>query len=273
MRRSSAYSILAESLKSSQQARFKRRTFQEIQRHREKCANPPQLTYQTEKWQHQTWFPTCQMEESQSRRGRRSDHAQANVELSLSDIAFAFLIDSHTVVLEPLNDLVITAIKDKHCDAWKDVLKSCFGHGMKQHIEKSLRNSCSLNDIFVVSKIIRCRLNDIAEYLGGQLVDTRNRERLSLYVQGVEEARHMAFHGGFVTLSEVYLNIRYLMSILTYLNCGKARLSALQEIASRIVEKFHSESKSYYMLSTTSVLKAMLYRCLGEFGKRIYRIF
>ena len=249
MRRSSAYSILAESLKSSQQARFKRRTFQEIQRHREKCANPPQLTYQTEKWQHQTWFPTCQMEESQSRRGRRSDHAQANVELSLSDIAFAFLIDSHTVVLEPLNDLVITAIKDKHCDAWKDV------------------------DIFVVSKIIRCRLNDIAEYLGGQLVDTRNRERLSLYVQGVEEARHMAFHGGFVTLSEVYLNIRYLMSILTYLNCGKARLSALQEIASRIVEKFHSESKSYYMLSTTSVLKAMLYRCLGEFGKRIYRIF
>ena len=126
------------------------------------------------------------------------------MELSLSEIAFAFLIDSHAVALEPLNDFVIAALKKKHSHAWKDVLLSCFGRGMKHNPKRTLDNSCSLNDIFVVSKIIRCRLNDIAEYVSRELADTRNRERLSLHVQGVEAARHMAFHGGFVTLSEFF---------------------------------------------------------------------
>ena len=74
---------------------------------------------------------------------------------------------------------------------------------MKQILKRTLDNSCSFNDIFVVCKIIRCRLNDIAEHVSGILADSRNRDRLSLHLKGVEAARHRTFHGEFVALSEV----------------------------------------------------------------------
>ena len=64
---------------------------------------------------------------------------------------------------------------------------------MKQNLKRTLDNSCSLNDIFDASKIIRCRLHDIAEYLSGILADSPNTDRLSLHVQEVEAARHRAF--------------------------------------------------------------------------------
>ena len=150
-----------------------------------------------------------------------------------------------------------------------------FGHGMKEILKRPLDDNSSLNDIFVVSKIIRFRLNGIAEYLGGKLADTRNRESLSLHLQRVVAARHMAIHGEFVTLSEVYLNVRYLMSILTALNCGKAQVSLLQQIATKIAHTFriHSKSNSFHMVSVPTVLKTMLYRSLEEFEKEFTEYF
>ena len=83
----------------------------------------------------------------------------------------------------------------------------------------------------------------------------------------------MVFHGEFVTLSEVFLNVRYLISILASLNCGKAQVSLLEDIATKIVETYNSKSKSYHMLSVSTLLKTMLYRSLEELEQEFTEYF
>ena len=69
------------------------------------------------------------------------EQAQQSVNLSSSEIAFAFLIDSHAIALTPLNDLIIAAFKSKYPHGWKEVVCSCFAGVMKKNIKKSLENS------------------------------------------------------------------------------------------------------------------------------------
>ena len=118
-----------------------------------------------------------------------------NVELSSCEIAFAFLIDSFALAWKLLNETIIGALKDKHKSSWKDIMCSCFSIGIKKQVFEFLDNGRTINDIFVVCKIIRYRLYDVTNFVGEELLDPRNKERLSLQVQGVEAARHMASHG------------------------------------------------------------------------------
>ena len=48
------------------------------------------------------------------------------VELSSSEISFAFLLESHAFAIQILNDLVVRAANVKHSNTWKDALCSCF---------------------------------------------------------------------------------------------------------------------------------------------------
>ena len=88
------------------------------------------------------------------------------LQMSGSEIAFAFLVDSHTVACEPLNDLVISAVKAKYSGDWKDITCSCFSSGVKQHVKGNLDNSRPLRDIFVICKLIRSLLDDLIAYMG-----------------------------------------------------------------------------------------------------------
>ena len=144
------------------------------------------------------------------------ERAQQSVNLSSSEIAFAFLSDSHATVLTALNDLIIAAFKSKYLHGWKEMVCSCFAGAMKKNIKESLENSSPIQDIFVICKIIRYRLHDIIDYVGQKRLDAHVRERLALQVQGVEAARHMAFHEEFISLPEVYSSVLLLISILTY---------------------------------------------------------
>ena len=201
------------------------------------------------------------------------EQGQKNIQLSSSETAFAFLIESHAIALIPLNDLIITAIKSKYPHGWTEMVCSCFAGGMKKHIKERLENSSPLRDIFVICKIIRYRLHEITDYVGDKRMDAHVRERLSLQLQGVEASRHMAFHEEFISLPEVYSNVLLLISILTYLNCGKEQVESLQAIRSRIAETFQSERKSFHMLSMATLVKTMLYRSLREFEKEFSEYF
>ena len=48
------------------------------------------------------------------------------VELSSSEISFAFLLESHAFAIQILNDLVVRAANVKHSNTWKHVLCSYF---------------------------------------------------------------------------------------------------------------------------------------------------
>ena len=172
--------------------------------------------------------------------------------LSSSEIAFAFLIDSHTIALTPLNDLIITAIKSKYPHGWKEMVCSCFAGVMKKNITESLENSSPLQDIFVICKITSLRLHYIIDYVGEKRFDAHVRERLSLQMQGVEAARHMAFHEEFISLPKVYSSVLLLISILTYLNCGKEQVESLEAIRSKITQTFQLDRNIFHTLSSNT---------------------
>ena len=194
-----------------------------------------------------------------------SERAKTTVEFSPSEAAFSFLVDCTTIAVKPLSKLAINAVKAHHSTSWKDLLSSCFSGGMQKYVKESVDDSGSLEDVFAVCKIIRCRINDITEYVGVKLKDPRDRERLSLHVQGVEAARHMAFHGELVSMAEVHSCVHLLISILAYVGGGQEELLLLMAFAERISEAFHSESDYYHALSIGTVLKTMLYRSFVEF--------
>ena len=195
------------------------------------------------------------------------DNAQKIVKLSLNEIAFALLIESHRIASTPLNDWIVGAIKTKYPNGWIERICSCFAGEMKKHIKQRLETSCPLQDIFVICKIIRYRLHDLIGYSGKERVDAHVKERFSLQVQGVEAARHMTFHGELITLTEVYSSILLFISILTFLKRGQEQVEDLKSIALRISETFQSELKCFHMLSMATLINTMLYRSLGEFER------
>ena len=198
------------------------------------------------------------------------------LQISRSEIAFAFLVDSHTVACEPLNDLVVSAVKAKYSGDWKDIICSCFSSGVKQHVKENLDNSRPLRDIFVICKLIRSLLDDLFAYMEqkGKQMDAHDKERLSLQVQGVEAARHMAFHGQFVSLPEVHSCVLLLISILTTFCCGREHIAKLHVLAERLLRTLWSESMSIEFESDQkTVFYVMLHRSLGEFDREFGRYF
>ena len=135
----------------------------------------------------------------------------ANVDLSSSEMAFAFLIDSFRVAVDAINDIIIASVKANYPNSWNEVDCCCFSAAVKRHVKEPLDNTCSLEN--------RYQLNDVIGYVGGELLDPRSRERLSLQGQGVEVARHMVFHGECVSLSEVQSRDHLLISLLTAFRC------------------------------------------------------
>ena len=99
----------------------------------------------------------------------RSQPAQSLLKVYPSEIAFACLIESYAIAFDPLNNLVIAAVKSKHSSDWKEVLCSFFSSGVQKHINEDLDRSSCLKDIFIICKAIRWHLKGIVHYAGGQL--------------------------------------------------------------------------------------------------------
>ena len=195
-------------------------------------------------------------------------------QMSPSEIAFAFLVDSYTVASEPLNNFVTSAVKDKFSGDWKYIICSCFSSGVKQHVKDNLDNNRPLRDIFVICKIIRSRLDDLIAYMGenGKQMDERDKKRLSFQMEGVEAARHMAFHGEFVSLPEVHSCVLLLISILTTFCCGREHIAKLHMMEDRILQTSWSESVSdKFESDQKTVFNVMLHRSLGEFEREFGR--
>ena len=77
-----------------------------------------------------------------------------------------------------------------------------------------------MTDIYAICKIINIRLKDVVRVCGGQiLTDSREKERFSFQVYGIEEARNWAFHGEGVSAVEVLTNLNFLISISKSLGC------------------------------------------------------
>ena len=114
MRRKSAFCTHAEMFKSSH---IKANDFSGNPETEIKLCLQPSASTSYNKERFRRGFKPVKMEEGVYQVRSRSDHDQVKVELSLSEIAFAFLIHSHAVALQPLNDLIVAALKKKHSHA------------------------------------------------------------------------------------------------------------------------------------------------------------
>lgn len=193
------------------------------------------------------------------------------MEISLDESAFALLVDSYAIACRSLNGLAIAAVKAGRPAEWKERICACFSNRTKQHVKDDLEaEDARLTDIFAVCKVMRCRLDDVSRYIGGERhADPREKERLSLNIQAVEACRHWMFHGEFVSLREAHESVRTLISILTTVGCrlefSRLLKSQLAKIENLLREERHGES--LMRVNVPTVLQTLLYRSLGESEK------
>ena len=191
-------------------------------------------------------------------------------ELSMEEICFVLVIESHYLACEALDGFVKEAMRKPHPDNWIEKMCCCFSRGVRQKLKLDLDRNQPVRDFFVLCKVIRSCLRDITRSVPTSIGrDFIQRQVLSMNVHSVEEGRHFLFHGDQLSLDETGRCLALVGSILSILlgacNPWIKKNRKVMDVCKRLKE----QEQVCFLVSQLTMNKFLLQRSFNELAQKL----